>query len=280
MFNILVLKIALALIATAIAAYTDHKTGLIQNWLTYPLIGVGLLITVFESFLSVNTFGWIYFADVLAIGILIYLIGYLMYKYGKLGGGDIKLFLGLHLLMPYYLGQLTILWLLIFSSLLSVLCVSIFYMLKLLRKITVKDAIKILEKRKSLVIKAVALFLLFFIAIHLFVIRFDESWLYYLTLLPILLGLKAVIFEQEIKKYIYLKNKKISELEDGDVIAIDFIKKDLLGKLGLKGRFVIEDADIRRIKKMKNIRSIPIFDNLPRFAPYIFFGLIVVLLFL
>jgi len=280
MFNILVLKIALALIATAIAAYTDHKTGLIQNWLTYPLIGVGLLITVFESFLSVNTFGWIYFADVLAIGILIYLIGYFMYKYGKLGGGDVKLFLGLHLLIPYYLGQLTILWLLIFSSLLSVFCVSIFYMLKLSRKITVKDAIKILGKRKSLVIKAVALFLVFFVAIHLFVIRFDGSWQYYLTLLPILLGLKAVIFEQEIKKYIYLKNKKISELEDGDVIAIDFIKKDLLGKLGLKGRFVIEDADIRRIKKMKNIRSIPIFDNLPRFAPYIFFGLIVVLLFL
>jgi Flp pilus assembly protein protease CpaA len=119
MFDILILKIILVLIATGIAAYTDYKTGLIHNWLTYPLMVIGLLILVYESFISPASLGVGYMLTVIFIGIIIYGIGYFMYKYGKLGGGDIKLFLGINLVLPYYLGQVTILWLLIIASLLS-----------------------------------------------------------------------------------------------------------------------------------------------------------------
>ena len=279
MFDILILKIILVLLASGIAAYTDYKTGLIQNWLTYPLMVIGLLFVVYESFFSPTSLGVSYIFNVFIIGILIYGIGYFLYKYGKLGGGDIKLFLGIHLVIPYYLGQITILWLLIFASLLSVLFVSIYYMYILLKKLKQKNLFKIMLKRKMLVLKSAVMFLIFLVFIYIFVTKFNASWLYYLILLPILLGLKLMIFEEEVRKYIYLKQKPISNLEDGDVLALEFIKKDLLTKLGLKDKNILEEEDIKRIKKIKGIKALPIYDSLPRFGPYIFLGLIVVILF-
>ncbi len=279
MFDILILKIVLVVIACGIAAYTDYKTGLIQNWLTYPLVVIGLLILVYEAFLSPIHLGLSYLLTVIFIGILIYVIGYFMYKHGKLGGGDIKLFIGIHLVIPYYLGQVVILWLLIIASLLSVLFVSVSYLYRLKQKLKFKGMLKIWLKRKMVVLKSLVIFIIFFVFVYLFVSKFHESWLYFLILIPILLGLKLMVFEPEVRKYIYLKNKKISELEDGDVLALDFIKKALLTKLKLKGKSILEESDIKHIKKMKGIKSIPIYDFLPRFGPYIFLGLVIVLLF-
>jgi Flp pilus assembly protein protease CpaA len=279
MFDILIIKIILVLLACGIAAYTDYKTGLIQNWLTYPLILFGLLITIFESFLSRVPLGLNYFLNIIIIGILIYGIGYLLYRFGKLGGGDVKLFIGIHLVIPYYLGQVTILWLLIVSSLLSVLIVSTYYLFILKQKLRLKRMIAIIMKRRIIVLKSIIIFIIFFAFVYIFVSRFHSSYLYFLILLPILVGLKLMIFEEEVKKYIYLKQKPISKLEDGDVLALEYIKKDLLKKLDVGKKNILEEEDIKRIKKIKGLRTIPIYDSLPRFGPFIFFGLVIVLLF-
>ncbi len=279
MFDILILKIVLVLLATGIGAYTDYKTGLIHNWLTYPLMIIGLLLVVYESFLSPISLGLSYLLTVLFIGVLIYGVGYFMYKYGKLGGGDIKLFLGIHLVLPYYLGQVVILWLLIIASLLSVLIVSVYYLFKLKQKLKLKNMFKLVLKRKITTLKSFLIFIIFFVFVYLFVSKFNASYLYYLLLVPIIVGLKLMIFEPEVRKYIYLKNKKISELEDGDVLALEFIKKDFLTKLKLNGKSILEESDIKNIKKMKGIKLIPIYDSLPRFGPYIFLGLLIVLVF-
>jgi len=279
MFDILILKIVLVLLACGIAAYTDYKTGLIQNWLTYPLIGMGVLILIFESFILPIKLGLNYLLTVILIGILIYGIGYFLYKYGKLGGGDIKLFIGIHLVFPYYLGQVVILWLLIIASLLSVFVVSVSYLYKLKQKLKLRGLYKILLTRKLIFLKSFVIFIIFFIFVYLFVLKFHESWLYFLILLPILFGLKLMVFEPEVRKYIYLKQKKVSDLEDGDVLALDFIKKNLLIKLKLTGKNIIEESDIKRIKRIRGIKVIPIYDFLPRFGTYIFLGLVIVLLF-
>ena len=134
--SFLLIKILILVIATAIAAYTDYKTSFIFNWLSLPLISLGLISIVLESFVFKNPLGWNYFLNVLLISILIYGIGYVFYYYGKLGFGDIKLFIGINLLLPYFYGKVTILWLLILSSLSSVLIVSIKYIFILLKKIS------------------------------------------------------------------------------------------------------------------------------------------------
>jgi len=279
MFDILIIKIVLVLLACGIAAYTDYKTGLIQNWLTYPLMIIGLLLLGYESFLSSIPFGINYFFNVLLIAILIFGIGFFLYKAGKLGGGDIKLFLGIHLVIPYYLGQVMILWLLIVSSLLSVLFVSVYYLYLLKKKLKLRNMFKIMLKRKFLVLKSILMFLIFFVFLLVFVLKFQVSNLYFLVLIPLLLGLKLMIFEEEVRKYIYLKQKPISKLEDGDVLALDFIKKNLLIELKLTKKNILEEEDIKRLKKIKGLKTLPIFDSLPRFGPFIFFGILIIILF-
>jgi len=279
MFDILILKIVLVILACGVAAYTDYKTGLIQNWLTYPLMIIGLLFVVYESFLAPVSFGITYLFNVFLIGAIIFVSGFFLYRTGKLGGGDIKLFLGIHLVIPYYLGQIVILWLLIAASLLSVLFVSVYYLYLLKQKLKLKNMFKLMLKRKWLVLKSILMFLIFFAFIYIFVFRFEVSKFYFLILIPLLFGLKLMIFEEEVRKYIYLKQKSILKLEDGDVLALEFIKKDLLIKLKLNGKNILEEGDIKRLKKIKTLKSLPIYDSLPRFGPFIFFGLVIIILF-
>ncbi len=274
---ILILKIIVILVATTIGAYTDYKTSYIYNWITYPLILIGLVFLVLESFILKNPLGYVYLIKVIAIAVLIYGIGYLFYYFGKMGGGDIKLFLGMHLVLPYYAGQVTILWLLILSSLLAVFFVSLKYSFKLIIILDFKHWRRLIFKKKHRIIWALIILFLFKLLIGYSMITLNLSMWFYLLLIPVALGLKAAIFEEEIRKYIYLKRKKVSELEDGDVLAVDFISKSLHEKLKVKDRQVLEERDIKRIKKM-NIKTIPIFDNLPRFGPYILLGLIALLI--
>jgi hypothetical protein len=215
---------------------------------------------------------------VVGIGVAIYAIGYLLYYFGKLGGGDIKLFIGIHLMMPYYLGQLFIIWLLIVSSLLSVLIVSSTYLFKLYKKLKLRSLLKIVSKRGSLVIRCLLFLILFIFLVYYSINILSLTKWVYLVLIPIGLGLIAMIFEEEIKKYIYLRRKPLSKLEEGDVLAVEFVSKSLLEKLGLGKKTVLEENDLLRIKKLKGIKTLPIFDYLPRFGVYIFLGVVVLLM--
>ncbi|MEM4364211.1 MAG: A24 family peptidase, partial [Candidatus Diapherotrites archaeon] len=75
--------------ATGIAAYTDYKTGYIYDTITKPLILIGAILNIIEN----N-----YYAFLLPI--IIYVIGYLLYKTGKIGGGDVNLYTGIAMIMP------------------------------------------------------------------------------------------------------------------------------------------------------------------------------------
>ena len=273
MFNVLYLRIIILLIACGIAAYTDHKTGYIYDWVSYPLMAIGLIINIFT--LSLYSI-----LSILATTALIYLIGLIFYKFGKIGGGDIKLFMGINLILPTFKSEPFFLWTLIFASMLSVLFVSVIYLFKLikLKKINLK---KILIK-KFIILKSVCLFLFYSFFLYFAIeIRELNSWIY-LSLLPIFFGLIIMVFEKEIKQYIYLRKKPINKLEEGDVIAKEFVSKELNKKMFLEKITVLEEKDLLFIKKrskMYNIKTLPIYDNLPRFGPYILLGALFALVF-
>lgn len=278
MFDLIFIKLFVVLVACAIAAYTDYKTGYIYNWITFPLIIIGFLFLLFESFIY-PVFGYIYFLKVLLYTGIIYGFGYLFYYFGKLGGGDVKLFLGINLLVPYLNDQIFILWVLIISSLVSVLIVSIKYLFILYRKIKRKEFLKILKERALKIIFYIFLFIFFSYFLITSITILEQSRIYLFLLFPIFFGFISVIFDKEIKNYIYLRQKPINKIEDGDVIYIEKLSKDLKEKLNLKNRNVLEEKDIKNIKTL-NIKSLPIFDNLPRFGPYIFIGCVLSICFL
>jgi len=79
----------IAFIACSISALTDAKTGEIPNRLTYPLIIIGFVLSLFP---------WM-FSNII-YGIIFLIISSWFYKKKLFGGGDIKLILGLILLNP------------------------------------------------------------------------------------------------------------------------------------------------------------------------------------
>jgi len=275
---ILGLKIFILLVASGISAWTDYKTGYIYNWITFPLIIIGFLFLIFESFLY-NALGYIYFLKVLFYTAIIYGVGYLFYYYGKLGGGDVKFFLGLNLLLPYVNGQLFILWVLIVSSLSSVLFVSVKYLFIIFKKLKFKKILLIFKKRILKTIMYLLIFLMFFYFLKISVKILSLSKAYLFLLVPIFLGLLSVIFEPEIKKYIYLRHKPLRKVEEGDVICFESLSKSLTSKLNMGDRQVIEEKDLLIIKNL-DVKTLPIYDNLPRFGPYIFIGVVVSFLYL
>ncbi len=267
--TIFVIRIILLLVAVALAAYTDYKTGYIYDWISLPLIAIGLIINIF-------TYPFKTLIPIILIAVGIYLFGYFAYYFGKIGGGDIKLFIGIHLILPYLNNQLFIFWVIIVSSLLSVMFVSISYAIKLNKKIKINK--RLLKKKKSKIFKSMILFLVFLVFVIFATSTGDMPTIVYITIPPMFFGSIIIIFEDEIKRHIYLKQKPISKLEEGDVFASEFAKKELITKLKLGKRTVLEKEDILRAKSLK-LKALPIFDNLPRFGIYILFGVLCVLIF-
>ena len=92
---LIALTYAAAALASAVAAWADHRTGYIPNWLTLPAVAVGLAIHGAMG-------GW-HSLTVSAIRLLISAaVPALLYKVssGKaIGGGDVKLFAALGALL-------------------------------------------------------------------------------------------------------------------------------------------------------------------------------------
>jgi Flp pilus assembly protein protease CpaA len=264
MLNIFYLRIIILLVFTSIAAYTDYKTGYIYEWNSYSLIILGLILNFIVFPFSTNL-------NIIFIALFIFLFGYIVYYFGKIGGGDIKLFIGIHLILPYYYNQLFILFVLISSSLLCVIIVSIRYLITIFKKIKLNKNL-FLKKRKE-ILKSFLLLIFFIFLLHYSILTSDLPNMLYLAIIPIFLGLITTIFEEEIREYIYLVNKDIKDLEIGDVLAIDKLSKTKLNKLNIGNRQVLEEKDIKRFKKMK-LKKLPIYYNLPKFAPYILLGVI------
>jgi Flp pilus assembly protein protease CpaA len=263
---IIYFRILLLLIFCGIGAYTDHKTGYIYDKVTLPLIVLGLLLNIFA-------FSFVENVSILITAAIIFIGGFVLYYFGKLGGGDIKLFLGIHLMLPYLNNQLFILWVLLLSCLLAVVFISIKYTFLIFKKIKITK--KLLLSKISSIVTSFCLFFSFVILLYYSVNYSNLSSLFYLSLIPISLGLFINIFQKEIKKHIYLLWKDVSLLEDGDVIAKEFLSKSLLNKLKpiMKKRIVLEQKDIETIQK-KKLPKIPIYYYLPKFGPYIFLGIV------
>ncbi|NYB52859.1 MAG: prepilin peptidase [Methanobacteriaceae archaeon] len=89
----------IAVMACLYASYTDLTRGIIPNKLTFPLIGLGLILNGIYAFMI----GDIWFIVICAVVTgVIFALGYLFWKMGAWAGGDVKLFTALAALLPFY----------------------------------------------------------------------------------------------------------------------------------------------------------------------------------
>ncbi|MBN2127695.1 MAG: prepilin peptidase [Candidatus Diapherotrites archaeon] len=252
--ELILLRQALVLIASAVGSYTDFKTGLINDWITLPLIGIGILLNLI--FFDLNS---------LLLGLIVFVLGYGSYYLGKLGGGDVKLFTGMAFVLPFFEGKIFVLSALFFAAISSVIFYSVFYSIKYLRK---GIEFELIKKKIPLVLITVLLFVFYF----WFVIEssFVSIELTALIFCTVLFGLIFFIFEEGIRKEFFLKKIKTNELEEDEVPApqtIEEIKK--IFPLGFKG--VIGKKEKQELIKA-GITKVFVYRDLPKFGPFIFIG--------
>lgn len=90
--------VIIAICACLYASYSDIKRGIIPNKLTFPLIGVGIVLNGIY-------FWWlgdlVYLVSAIIVTAIIFALGYAFWKLGAWAGGDVKLFTALAALLPF-----------------------------------------------------------------------------------------------------------------------------------------------------------------------------------
>jgi len=253
--EMLIARQAAVLIAAAAGAYTDHRTGYIWDWITVPLIAFGALLDIIEG----NYFG-------LGLGIAVFGLGYAMYYTGKLGGGDVKLYTGIAVTLPTLNGGVYILSAAVFAALSAIIFLSVFFL--------IKYACRGIDwgYNKSGLMKAGAMALIF--AVYLWSISqfriVGPSFILFFAV-PVLFGCIFIAFEKGIKKEFFLKRVKIAELEEDEVMAIDFMEKKDIEKIGAGFKGVIGPEDAKKLAKA-GVKEVLVYRDLPRLGPFIFIG--------
>ncbi len=268
----LILKIAILFFFSFLAAYQDLKKREISDSLIFSFLTLSLFVLLLPFLLSLkyNTFfsQINYFVDYITpniiFALLVFFVGYVFYKKGYLGGGDIKFFSIIALLLPFYNSNFLVLNLL-FASLLLLP----FYLLPCFLKYLKKKRFQAIKENKINLFQS--LFLLILILILFFVYPlppFVPS-----NLLLFLLLLFAVFysaFEKGVRKFCFLKKIKISDLDTEEIVEPSNLPKEFQ-------KYLLFKKDFKKLQK-KGFKYLKVYRNLPPLLYLLFFAEILVIL--
>ncbi len=254
----LILRQAIILLGTGAGAITDARTGMIPDKITLTMIAIGILLNIAE--LKIELF---------AVGAIVFAIGYLAYWAGKIGGGDVKLFTGIALLIPFSGKGIFILDVLMAAALTSIVFYGALYSIKYARKGIEWKEIKTGVGRAGLI---GAFITLYFFMIYSYKLMSLEG----ISVLGIAVffALVFLALEKGIRKEFFLKKVKLGNLEEDEVVAQDFLDEKVKKILGLKFKGVIGQKELIALKK-EGVKEISVYQNLPPFAPFIFIGIVI-----
>ncbi len=258
------LRIALALIGTAVVAYFDiFNNRNIPNNLLYAFLGVSILTNI--VFFDQDVF---VFAAIIATFLSLW--GYLFYRAGHFGGADVFVLASLTLLLPIPPSFINMPFNMpfIFVIFLFALVISSLYSI-------VDFAIKLAKKNT----KPNLLYFALLIPYALFVYMFSSSPIFSISFLIIIsISLIATIFFAAYREDILkLQAQKIptSKLTEEDVLAIELMDKDTVWLHGLKKLITAEE--LKRLRKLK-LKEVWVYTKLLPFLPFVFVGLLLSLL--
>ena len=249
----------------------------LPNYFAYATVVAGLLLTLTYSY-PVMEYSLVFAAVIAAIG-------YLTYKAGLLGGGDVFEFVFISLVIPVQMvpmfwstpqfGLPFILSVFITTGYAAVLTTPVYYILKGKRKLGHKRLTIDPER-----FVAGCLIFIMYAALIIFT-TYEVNY----NLLGVLLLFGAAIPSVIIliyEKYIYEGMMLMvypSKLEDGDMIATNMMNKKDIAYFKSKSRRFGRLVNRQLIKEIKNVRKqIPVYKNAIPLALFTFIGVVVSLL--
>lgn len=241
------------LLGTLISGIADAKTGYIYDYITYPMIILGIIFSSFQGY-------WFNISS----GAIIFVILFITYKLGKIGGGDVKLFTGIALLNPFNNLEF-IMSLFLISALSAMLFYSIYYSTKCI----LKKGFENVKKESILKGTGIIIFTIIYL-IYMYFNNFINEIFLFLMGIPLLAIGVYMIFQENIEQEFFEKKVKINNLDEDEILSKNNSEK--IFKLTNNKTF-IEENEIKILKKNK-IKNLIVMRNLPKFGPFIFIGTI------
>ena len=290
--NFELIRLAIAVGVTSLAAYQDAKTSFIDDRMTIAMIAIGTLLNLASG-------NWDFILFSIGLTVAIFAIGYLLYISGQLGGGDVLLFCGIQSLLPIFpvsamvpvfsaLGILLppmpaalslnsvpfILSIYLASSFIGIAGSGIMYAAKLYSQTHFRGLHP--DVLFGTVTFALTAVLLYWLSTE-FELGIFKTAIAALFLLP---AVFLITFKKDISDKVALRMLKIDEMEEEDIIDISKMPKHIVDKYQV-GRVLTDDMKkvLLKIEKSEGIHKFPIQKDLPRFGPYILLGLLVSLYF-
>jgi len=259
--ELLLLRQAIVLAGTGLAGYTDARTGLILDKITYPMIALGILLNLWEQ-------QWFF----LAVGALVFAIGYIVYYMGKIGGGDVKLFTGMAFLLPVLQEQIFLLNALFAACILAVTFYSAYYLSKYARK-----GIDWKENRQGIGRAIIFGGIIIAWVVIVFFTNVISMQAIIVLSIPLMLAIAFLALERGIRRCFFLKKVSLKELDEDEVIATEFLDEKVGKALNLKVKGVFGEKEKEKLKQV-GVNIVPVYRGMPPFGPFIFLGCVVAIL--
>ena len=262
------IRIGIAVALTSVAAWQDSKTSYVDDWVLYAMVASGLV-------LNALAFDLPFFLSTLPFAVLIAIAGFILWRRGSFGQGDVWLFLGLQLLLPAYPSFVKISLpnfpfaasVFLAASFFSVVGAGVFYFYSLCR-----------EEKNFVKSNALKLGVLVMVSVALAVFLSSVGVGVFAKAFFLVFAVAALffaLFYVEIKEKILVKWLSPKQIEDEDVLVVERVPPEIVEKYSL-GRVITkrEFEKLELIVKSGKMRKFPVLKNLIRFNPYVLLGLL------
>ena len=249
------LIIGVALLFLMLGSYFDLRTAEIPDVIT---VGLTFIILIISLIYSAIVWNFSFFISSASIGILYFILGYILFYLGEWGGGDVKLISGVgcsigflgainylkESILPYYIDYL------INMAIVSAPYLIIYALILGLMKPSVFNRF---YKTMRNIVSIFIIIISFIPSISALLLNLKSIALIYL-LIPALVILS--IYLKAVEKEALQKRINVSELQVGDVLAEDLIVngEKIFSSRNISG---LERKDIERIKTLSKEGKIP-----------------------
>lgn len=199
----ILLRQGLVLAAVIISTYTDLKSGMIYDKITYPLIAAGLILSILD-----------FSPNYLLIAGAVFIFGAALYYLGKIGGGDVKLFTGIALTLPFFQGNVFILNMLLAAAISSVIILSTYYVLRY-----TGTGINFEENKRGILNSSLLGLVIIFYFLAMLQLNLISFTGFLILFIPIIFSLFFLAFQHGIRRNFFLKTVPLSELDEDELIA-------------------------------------------------------------
>lgn len=293
-----IVRIAVALLGTGAAAYQDAKTSFIDEKITYSMIAAGALLNIaslnFSSF--PNSIDWNFLLNSFGVAAVIFTLGYVLYRKGQLGGGDVLLFTGLHLLLPMRpvdfglpllsmaAPQLSIAQALAYQRALSAILpiLSIFASASFFALIgSAFFYAKALFGKKlepnALVAGIMGVASVVFAA-FIYNLTGDFAQAFFFLTLSLSATFLAA-FKKQILEQVIVQRLAIDDFEEEDILVTGMMDEKIVQKYEIGKVLTQEEVKkLRQVQQNEGVKLFPVAKILPRLGPYVLLGLLCTLL--